>query len=814
MHTITRLLTLIALSALLGACAQEAAEPAPGNSFNSIVAAAEAREGFYNLYWHGGDGKLYLEISEFDSPLLYVSWLARGVGSNDLGLDRGQLGDTRVARFQRIGPRVLLTQDNLDYRAESEDPDERAAVQQSFAFSVLGGFDVAAEASDGRVLVDATDFFLRDAHGVADRLKARNEGDYKAAADLSSIYLANTRAFPDNTEVEAIVTLTGKPKGQYLPTVVPDPTHVSVHVRHSLVRLPDDNYTPVPYEPRSGYFDPAFYGQFADYATPIHERLHRAWLPRHRLEKKNPEADMSEAVEPIVYYLDRGAPEPVRSALLDGARWWNQAFEAAGYKDAFRVEVLPEGADPMDVRYNIIQWVHRATRGWSYGASVRDPRTGEIIKGHVTLGSLRVRQDYLLGEGLLQPYGDDDRSGEVEAFALARLRQLSAHEVGHTLGIAHNFAASVNDRASVMDYPHPLLKLDADGEVDISDAYGVGMGDWDKRVIIYGYQDFPEGVDADAGRAEIMAATLASGLHYVADVDSRSVGSAHPYGSLWDNGANAMDELDNLSAVRRKVLDNFSAAVVREGRPLAQIEEALVPMYLLHRYQVQAAGKYLGGQYFDYALRGDGQTGTRPVPPAQQQRALEQLLGTLSEDFLALDPELVAMIPARPPGFQATRELFDRNTGSVFDPLAAAEASARLTLDVLLNPQRAARMNRMASQQRPDFLGVLEALLARTWLDQTVEGMSKLSPLRLTVNDQVLAGLLALAQNADASMHVRAQTYWALERIAGARAPTGDLNSRAHYLAAKRLVEQALEAPLPEEWKAPTPPPGSPIGLE
>ncbi len=810
MHTITRILLLGTLLTLLAACAREASPPQQA-SFASIVGASDQRSGFYNLHWHAGDGKLYLEIAEFDSPFLYVSWLARGVGSNDLGLDRGQLGETRVVRFQRVGPRVLLVQDNLDYRAESDDVEERSAVQQSFAFSVLGGFDIAAEAGDGRVLVDATEFFLRDAHGVADSLKQSEEGDYKAAAELSSIYLANTRAFPDNTEIEAIVTLTGKPEGEYLPTVVPDPTQVSIHTRHSLVRLPDDGYTPVPFEPRSGYFDPAFSGSFADYATPIHQPLHRAWLPRHRLEKKDPSAELSEPVEPIVYYLDRGAPEPVRSALLEGARWWNQAFEAAGYRDAFRVEVLPEGADPMDVRYNVIQWVHRATRGWSYGSSVRDPRTGEIIKGHVTLGSLRVRQDYLLGEGLLQPYGDEDRSVEVEAFALARLRQLSAHEVGHTLGIAHNFAASVNDRASVMDYPHPLLKLDASGEVDISDAYGVGIGAWDKRVILYGYQDFPEGVDADAGRAEIMSDTLAMGLHNVADVDSRSVGSAHPYGSLWDNGANAMDELDKLTAVRRAVLDNFSDAVVRKGRPLAQIEEALVPMYLLHRYQVQAVGKYLGGQYFDYALRGDGQTGTRAVPAGEQQRALAQLLDTLSVEFLALDPELVAMIPPRPPGFQATRELFERSTGSVFDPVAAAEASARLTLDVLLNPQRAARMNRMAGDGLPSFISVLEGLLEQTWLSSSYRPHTVL---RRAVNDQVLVALLALSQNPDATLHVRAQALRALREIAFVtKASPGEPDWNAHYRAANSLVEKALEAPLPEEWSAPKPPPGSPIGL-
>lgn len=816
----------LAFALLLVLQSAQAEDPGPAvedeTSFGALIEASEnlkageVEDGFLNLFWHEAEGKLYLQLKTLDSPFLYVSWLARGVGSNDLGLDRGQLGNTRVVRFRRSGPRVLLFQENLDFRALSDDAAERSAVGESFAFSVIGGFDVVAEDPGQGLLVDATAFFLRDAHGVGARLAERGEGEYRASAELSSLYLPRTRSFPDNTEIEAVVTLTGKPTGEYLPTVAPDPTHLSVHLHHSLVRLPDAGYTPVPYEPRSGYMDPGYIGYFRDYGSAINSPLERAWLIRHRLEKQDPEAAISDPVEPIVYYLDRGAPEPVRSALLEGAGWWNEAFEAAGYRDAFQVRLLPEGADPMDVRYNVIQWVHRATRGWSYGASVRDPRTGEIIKGHVTLGSLRVRQDLLLAEGLLAPYGDEDRAGEVEAFALARLRQLAAHEVGHTLGLEHNFAASVDDRASVMDYPHPLIRLDADGHVDLSDAYDRGIGEWDKRAILFGYQDFPDNVDAAAARAAILEQTLATGLHYVADADARSVGSAHPLGSLWDNGANAIDELERLGTVRRAILDNFSAAVLQSGRPLAQLEEALVPMYLLHRYQLQAAGKYLGGQYFEYAMRGDGQQPvTRPVPPAEQRRALGALLDTLEPDYLRLSPAQLRLIPARPPGYPANRELFRRSTGSVFDPLAPPEAAASLTLEVLLNAERAARMNRLreSDASQPGFSELLDELLARSWLRSVVPAAA--AGLQRTVNERVLTALLALSRNVQATWQVRALALDALTRIAEFPRPAtlDGADWRAHFDAARRQVQWHLENPGSEEETPGQPPPGSPIGF-
>ena len=778
-------------------------------SGNEPAANYDVLDGFVNLYWNEADGRLLFRVDAFDTPLLYQSSLPRGVGSNDLGLDRGQLGATRVVRFLRSGPRVLMVEDNLNFRANSNDADERNAIDESFARSVIWGFEIESE-SGGSVLVDGTDFFLRDAHELIASLATSEEGAYSVDASRSAIYRPRTKAFPDNSEVEAILTYTGQPTGEYLPTVVPDPTAITVHSHHSFIRLPDDNYEPVEFDPRAGVIGLS-YGRagYFDYATSIGDSLRINYGRRHRLEKVNPGADVSEAVEPIIYYVDRGAPEPVRSALIEGASWWNQAFEAAGYRDAFQVKMLPEGADPMDVRYNVIQWVHRSTRGWSYGSSILDPRTGEILKGHVTLGSLRVRQDYMIAEGLLAPYIGDDTPDAMIDMSLARIRQLSAHEVGHTIGFEHNFAASTQDRSSVMDYPFPLVTLDDNGEVDLSKAYDVGIGDWDKRTVIYAYQDFPDGVDANAGRAAIMAETIADGYAYVADQDSRSIGAAHPDGNLWDNGADAIAELENLLAVREHALARFSERVIRNGRPLATIEEALVPVYLLHRFQLHAVGKLIGGSYYDYTMRGDGQQLPETVSAARQRQAINALFDTLQADALRLPDGLAASIAPRPPGNPKSREAFAGATGLVFDPLAPAASATALTLEVLLHPHRAARMSR---QDSPSFSSLVDGLVAATW-DANVAPAD--ATLQRQTNMQVLDGLLRLAVDDTVDDAAQAAALAAVDRLYSRtqRLVSSDAGELAFLRLAQRRIERVLADPASvATLPTVTVPPGSPIG--
>lgn len=770
-------------------------------------------EGYFNLYWDAKAGKLWLEIDKWGTEFLYQSGLAAGVGSNDIGLDRGQLGATRVVRFERSGPKVLLVQENLDFRAVSHDAAEKQAVRDSFAESVLWGFTAAAE-ENGHVLVDATDFFLRDAHGVSNALKRAKQGAFKLDASRSAIYPANTKNFPRNTEVEATLTFTGDEPGRWVRDVTPDPNAITVREHHSLVQLPPPGYKPRPYDPRS-----SFYGiSYMDYATPLSEPIVKRFAARHRLAKKDPTAAVSEPVEPIVYYLDRGAPEPVRSALLEGARWWNQAFEAAGYRNAFHVELLPEGADPMDLRYNVIQWVHRATRGWSYGASVVDPRTGEIIKGHVTLGSLRVRQDYLIAEGLLAPYEKGKPvSTKMRDMALARLRQLAAHEVGHTLGLMHNYSSSTVNRSSVMDYPPPLAKLAGDGSINLSDAYATGIGEWDKVSIAWGYQDFPAGTDEPAALNKILMDGYGRGLRYLTDQDARPAGSSSSLAHLWDSGSNAVDELNRLMQVRAAALKRFGENNIREGAPLATIEDALVPVYLLHRYQVEAAAKFVGGMDYTFALRGDGETPARIVAPGEQRRALAAVLATLKPSVLALPEPLLAMIPPRPPGYERGREHFKIHTSPAFDALAPAEAAAQHTLQFLFNPERAARLVEFHARDaaNPGLQEVLDSVLAATWKAPHSAGYG--GEVARVVDNVALYHLLTLATDERAPDQVRAIAWMEADQLKGwlnaAKAAAPDPSQKAHLAYAAAQIEQFQKDPKRLELAAPMEPPdGPPIG--
>ncbi|HTT32080.1 MAG TPA: zinc-dependent metalloprotease [Methylomirabilota bacterium] len=812
-----KILVAMAVLAVAGLTCKGQAHPetAATPTIAEKTGGMERLAGYFNLYWDAKQGKLWLEIDKWNSEFLYQSGLPAGVGSNDIGLDRGQLGATRIVRFERSGPKVLLIHENWDYRAVSNDPDERRAVHDSFAESVLWGFTVAAIEKD-HALVDATDFFLRDAHGVPETLKRTKQGTYHLDGSRCAIYLPQTKNFPLNTEVEATLTFAGDEPGNWVRDVTPTPEAITVREHHSFVQLPAAGYKPRAYDPRASFFGISY----MDYATPISEPIVKRFIARHRLEKKDPKATVSEPVQPIVYYLDRGAPEPIRSALLDGARWWNQAFEAAGYKNAFHVELMPEGADLMDLRYNVIQWVHRATRGWSYGATVIDPRTGEIIKGHVTLGSLRVRQDYLIAEALLAPYEKGKPvSPKIQEMALARLRQLAAHEVGHTLGLEHNYTASTVNRSSVMDYPPPYIKLGADGTPDLSDAYAKGIGEWDKVSIAYGYQDFAAGTDEHAALNKILNDAFARGLRFLTDQDARPAGSSSSLAHLWDSGGNAVDELNRLMQVRAAALKRFGENNIREGTPLATMEDVLVPLYLLHRYQVEAASKLLGGMDYTFALRGDGQTPTQIVAPAEQRRALAAVLATLKPEALALPESLLKMIPPRPPEYARGREHFKIRTSPAFDALAPAEAAAQHTLQFLFNPERAARLVEFhgLDSQNPGLQEVLGAVLVATWKAPHGNGYSE--QIANVVDDTVLYDLMGLAANGRASDQVRAIASLELHELHGwlsrPLAARDEVLDAAHVAFASKQIEQFEKDPKKIDLTPPAEPPdGPPIGTD
>jgi hypothetical protein len=673
-------------------------------SFNSLVKNASKQEGFFTFFHDDAAGKIWLSVpvSFLNKEFLYVNSLPAGVGSNDIGLDRNQLGNTRIVYFTRNGSKLLMVQPNYDYRAVSSDAAEKASVRDAFASSAIAGFKVEAE-EDGKLLIDLTPFLMRDAHSVAAKLKRANQGTYKEDISRSMLYPERIKNFPKNTEFEAIITFAGEATGNYIRSVTPSPDAITVRMHHSFIELPDNDFKPRISDPRAGYFTT----DYMDYATPISSPIMKRLINRHRLVKKNPGAEKSEAIEPIIYYLDSGTPEPIRSALLDGARWWNEAFEAAGFINAFQVYVLPADVDPMDVRYNVINWVHRSTRGWSYGSSVTDPRTGEIIKGHVALGSLRVRQDFMIAQGMLESYQDGSNPDpRLLEMALSRLRQLAAHEVGHTLGVAHNFAASINNNSSVMDYPHPLFQLTKEGKLDFSKVYDKGIGEWDKMAIRYGYAEFSQ--DEKGNLLKILQETRDKGLHYLTDQDARPMGSAHPLNHMWDNGASPIDELIRISSVREKALQSFGEKTIPKEAPMASLENVLVPLYLSHRYQVEAVAKMVGGVYYSYAGNGDGQVTNKMIEDEVQRKAFNALLNTLQPAFLSIPERIIQLIPPQPPGYERDRELFKIYTGNTFDPLAAAEASAEHTLKFLLAPERLARMVEQSARSNAARLSVNE----------------------------------------------------------------------------------------------------------
>ena len=791
----------------------------------------ERMDGLFPLYWDAEAGSLWMEIPAFEEDFLYVNYLTAGLGSNDVGLDRGQPGDTRVVRFERVGPKVLLVQPNQTYRADTDNPAERQAVDDAFADGVLWGFEAAAQTGN-RVLVEATDFVVRDVHGAAQRLQQSGQGTYRLDMSRSTPDMERTGAFPQNTEMEARLTfVTDGTPGSEVRNTAAAPTSFSLRMRHSFVELPDaDGFTQRAHHPRSGFYS----FSYEDYAAPLTEDLTQRFIPRHRLQCADEPSDgLCTPEEPIVYYLDPGTPEPVRTALLDGARWWNEAFEAAGYRDAFQVEMLPDDADPMDIRYNVIQWVHRSTRGWSYGPSITDPRTGEILKGHIVLGSLRVRQDLLLAEGLTAPYTGDNAAGLPDDnnplldMALDRIRQLSAHEIGHTLGLRHNFAASTHDRASVMDYPAPYATLDDDGAVTLDDAYASGMGAWDNIAIRYGYAYPQEGESEDELLTRIMQEYDEQGLTYISDNDARPAGAAHPQANLWDNGTDMVEALNQEMEVRRVALDNFDESVIRTGTPHALMEEVLVPLYLRHRYQVQATAKLVGGFTYRYSVRGDAEATPRRVSSGTQRDALDALLRVVEPEALRLPEAARTQIPPRPPGYPSNRELFPGRTGLPFDATAPAEIVATMVFDQLLHPERTARL----TQQSPLLHQVLDRITDAVWEWNRSDTQRDASnqALKRVVQRVWTDALLEHAVHEDTTPEVRAQIAWHLrtlhtwlneqvdtspERMQRVRERSIPPRQNAHRAYVRDQIERFLNRDYETQAAAPAldTPPGSPIG--
>ncbi len=789
------------------------------------VADLDAKGGFLRLHMDQQKGKIFLEVPAPDAAgkaleLIYLEGLTSGLGSNPVGLDRGQMGDAKLLELRRVGEKVLFLEPNLKFRALSESETESRAVRQSFAPSVIWGADLVALDGDGRSLIDLTPFLVRDAHGVVATLKETKQGVFALDSKRSAVDFSACLAFPDNVELEAFLTYASEAPGELVEDTVPTKETFTLVQHHSFVRLPPPGYRTRDFDPRM----PSYGVKFQDYAVGLEEPIEKAFINRHRLEKVNPGVERSAVREPIVYYVDPGAPEPVRSALLDGARWWAEAFEAAGFEDAYRVELLPAGAHPLDVRYNVIQWVHRSTRGWSYGHALSDPRTGEILKGHVSLGSLRVRQDILLFEGMagVEKTGSGAADDPVQ-LALARIRQLAAHEVGHTLGFTHNFAASTYaDRASVMDYPAPLVQVNAaTGELDFSRAYGVGIGAWDAHSVRFAYSELAPGTTEKAALEAIVQEGLARGLLFLADDDARPAGAADPRANLWDNGAEPVAALEETLAVRLLALNRFGAGNLAPGRPLAHLQEVLAPLYFHHRYQLEAAAKVIGGLEYSYSLRGDGQTPSRPVSGERQRKALEVILGILAPEELDVPDQVLELLLPRPFDSESNREMFASGTAPAFDPLGAAATAASSLAGHLLVPERLARV-RDHSRRDPTMLSLEEllgGLVARSFpLEPRMEG--RLAEVRRTTARAVAEAILLRAADPKLDPELGAWLEWSLRQILlRLESPVAELtltegvHRRALTARLERFLDREYRAgAMP--WKPAEPPPGSPIGMD
>lgn len=813
-----RLMTTAATAALmlaLGGCAtMAAANGAPDPVPTTNAAAPQRIEGLLPIRVDATGGRVLMELPApgpdgVMARVIHHTALKTGVGSAVTGQDRAQIGPTQILVFRKIGKKVVAEFENTAYRAPAGGPDEQAAARDAFLTSTVWAAEPVETLPGGGAVVDLAGFLTRDAHGLVEGLRGSGQGTLRPVADLTMVNPSAARAFPDNVELEARLTFAVDQPGNEVSRIAPDSRLVTFTVRHSFIRLPDDGYQPREFDPRTGAMNSLFY----DFSAPLDEPVVQRLAHRFRLVKTDPTAARSTVVEPIVFHVDRAAPEPIRSALVEGARWWAEAFDRAGYIDAFRVEVLPEGVDPLDARYNVINWVNRATRSWSYGQSVIDPRTGEIVKGSVLLGSLRVRQDILIFEGL----AGAGRTGtgaqdDPERIALARIRQLSAHEVGHAIGLVHNFAASTQDRASVMDYPVPRITLDGD-RMDFSQAYDVGMGDWDRFAIDWLYSD------AAPAELERRAAEGAARLRFVSDADARSAADAQPWGSLWDNGADPVAELAHLMRIRRVALDRFGLESLSPGLPINDLRRRLVPIWLYHRYQVDAVAKLIGGVEYGYPVAGAGGQVAALVPAADQRAALAALLSTLNPSELTLTPSLVALLDAQQSGdndAQHSVELMQARTGRPFDAGAAAEVAADVTLDALFAPQRLNRLvDASARGSGPltlaEVLDAVTAAVFRPAPSNAAEAARRVQA-RTVLSLAEIARGTALSPTAAALVSVRLEALGGRLRASTAADPV----QRAHdrWLGALLADRERLDQVLSVERFDPPTPPGSPIGAE
>jgi hypothetical protein len=779
----------------------------------------EKRDGYFPVYWDAAKGRLFLEV-RLGEDFLYLPSLATGIGDASLGLDRGTIGDEQIGRFDRIGPKVQLVLQNPRFRAVSDNEALVRSVRESFPLSTVASWEIVAE-EGGRLLVDATAYVTSDITDVRGALRTANQGTFALDRDRSAVYLAHTKGFPDNTEIETTLTFTSDNPGRSVRRHTPDARALTLRQHLSLVRLPAPGFRSRPFDPRMGIFSVSFY----DFAKPFTEDYVTRYAIRHRLQKRTPGAGPSEPIKPIVYYLDPGIPEPYRQAFKDGGGWWTRVFEAAGFQNAFRVEDMPADMDPLDARYNVIQWVHRTEPDYSIGPSFVDPRTGEIIKAAVRMESHRSLTDFDIYAGAVPALGGEE-AGDLdpwlaalaadvtpESFAMARRRQHMAHEIGHTLGLAHNFITQAYGRGSVMDYPAPLIKL-ANGKLDLSDAYRNGPGAWDTLAIRWDYTEFTP-ADEARGLEAIAQEGIARGLKFITNPDEGSSNS-YPEATTWVNGRDMTAELQRVMGVRRFLLDRFDERAIAPGEPMAELNRRFATVYLHHRFTLGAAIKAVGGMEYRYAVRGDTGAPTRLIPPAAQRRALETVLDAITPRELAVPERVLRILAPHPFGYEIERG-FGSAAAPAFDQVGIARTLAASVVGGLLEPQRAARLVAFADRdpREPSLTEVIGRIVDRAW---SGPALAEHAALQRVVQRVVVDELIELARRSEATPEVRAAAEWGLRRIA--RQLAAPSRAAGEALAHRQLAAADIERFLSRRdtpTARPQPlaaPPGTPIGQE
>ena len=804
----------------------DASATGKNKSFADLISGLDSHSGLLTVHIDKAQGKVYLELPAADKDRLfgryiYSPTLRGGLGSNPVGLDRSAGSrNTYIIAFHQVGNKVIVEAENWRYRATADNVNEGKAVRESFASSILWSAKILARhPENNHLLIDFGSFLTRDAVGVAARLAQTEQGQFRLNEDRSMPDVETILVFSQNLEFDAYQTFTSPKPGPEVKVTTPEPTAITLIAHHSIIKLPDDGYIPRSYDDRAAVIGVSF----ADYSAALDESVKKKWARRFRLEKIDPDATRSKVKKPIIFYVDNGAPEPVRSALVEGAGWWSDAFEEAGFIDAYRVEVLPTGVHPLDARYNVIQWVHRATRGWSYGGAIADPRTGETIRGAVILGSLRVRQDRMIFEGLAGTA--QTGMGTVDDpinIALARIRQLAAHEVGHSLGFQHNMAASSYDnRASVMDYPAPEVGVKSDGTLDFSDAYAVGIGSWDKFTVKYLYSQLASEVNEATALEAMIREAYASGHRYVADQDARPADSAHSQGSLWDFGTDPVVSLQNTMTVRKIALSKFGLTNIQKGESVSSLREVIVPIYLYHRYQLEAATKVLGGMTFNYGVRGDGQPVASVVDASYQRQALNEVLDTINPEVLDLPDQILNLLTPSIRNFREGRfgqEMFKGSIYPSFDMLGAADVAAGLTLSGLLNPARAGRLIEFHRRdpENPDLEEVLNTMTNHVFVTPKEES-PRYGEIRRVIQERLVVTLLEMTASDKTSATVKARVDAQLDKLTDrlSHSRSRDSKQRALQRRLVGLIERHFNRPanaVPTTDKAPEIPPGSPIG--